>query len=133
MNSEVAWKSNWEDTKKHFVDWWRQEGLVLTIDGHFPADPPHEEVEDPGHRPNGYGDEAFCSNPKLRAEVGCYGLSRQLYPCDNMPLAGLDLGPGTLSVYLGAKPVFDYTVWYEPWMTDEDPSRYPPLRFDPEQ
>ena len=131
MSSDVAWTSNWDDTKRHFVDWWRQEGLVV-VGGDFPADPPHEEVEDPGCRPRGYGDEAFCSNPDLRAGYECYRLSRQLYPHDNMPLAGFCLGPGTLSVYLDAKPVFDGTVWYEPWMTDEDPSGYPPIRFDPE-
>ena len=132
MSFDVAWKSNWDDTKKHFVDWWSQEGLVLAAGGHFPAAPPHEEIEDPGCRPRGYGDEEFCSNPNLRAKFECHRLSRRLYPWDDMPLAGFDLGPGTLSVYLDAKPVFDGTVWYEPWITDEDPSGYPPLRFDPE-
>jgi hypothetical protein len=105
--------------------------MVVNLGGNFPADPPQAAVKDPGVRPVGYGDEALCSNPELHARVNEYNLSRSLYPFDNLPLAGFDLGPGTLSVYLGAKPVFDGTVWYEPWMTKEDPSGYPPVRFDP--
>jgi len=26
---ECAWKPNWEETKRHFVDWWDHEGLVI--------------------------------------------------------------------------------------------------------
>ncbi len=134
MNSEVAWKQNWSETKKHFIDWWQRKGLLLSVGGDFPADPPHAVVADPHCPVYGYGTDEYCSNPELRAWNCCHWLSRQLYPCDNLPLAGFDLGPGTLSIYLGAKPVFDRgTVWYEPCLTDDDPSGYPPLRFDPQQ
>lgn len=131
MHSQLAWKRNWDETKQHFLDWWQQDGLVINTGDGFAAPEAHERIEAPGYEPEGYGDEAYCSDPDLRAQVECYRLSRQQFPCDMMPLAGIDLGPGTLSIYLGATPVFEGTVWYEPWMTDEDPSEYGALRFDP--
>lgn len=42
-----------------------------------------------------------------------------------------DLGPGSLALYLGAEPNFQWdTVWYRPCM--EDLKGHPPLRYDPD-
>ncbi|MDD4430375.1 MAG: hypothetical protein PHF61_03095 [Bacteroidales bacterium] len=30
-----TWKSNWEDSKKHYMDWWQQKGIVLTMWEHL--------------------------------------------------------------------------------------------------
>ena len=42
----MRWTSNWQETKRHFTDWGRGEGLVLN-GGTFPAERPHEESEAP--------------------------------------------------------------------------------------
>ena len=129
----LAWKKNWTETRKHFTDWWRRRGMVVTVGGGFAAGRPHERVPNPGARPPAYGDEAYCSDPARVAACNHYALSRGAFLADKMPMADFTLGPGTLSVYLGAIPVFsDKTVWYEPCMTGADPAKYPPVRFDPE-
>jgi hypothetical protein len=128
----LAWKPNWKETRYHFLQWWRGEGMVLSLSGP-PAETPHEDVPHPGFAILGYGDDEFAADPERQAAHNHYHLSRRSYPGDTLPLADFSLGPGTLSVYLGANPVFtDDTVWYKPCITDDDPSRYPPIHFDPE-
>lgn len=52
------------------------------------------------------------------------------YFAEAYPNASLDLGPGSMALYLGGEPVFaPDTVWYRPCV--EDRSKFP-LRYDPE-
>ena len=107
----VAWKVNWEETKQHFLDWWKRDGMVLCLSG-LSSEVPHEEVPHPGFTIEGYGDEEFAADPVRQRDYGHYQLSRRAFPADALPLADFSLGPGTHSVYLGATPVFDKnTVW----------------------
>ncbi len=126
----LAWKPNWEETKQHFVDWWKGEGLVLSIYGTPKADPPHEVVADPGPPPLV---EAYTDG-NLRARVNHFTLAGRTYPADCMPLASADIGPGSLALLLGSEPGFSpQTVWFEPCIGDvEEPEKLPKLQFDPE-
>ena len=58
-------------------------------------------------------------------------LENNLYLGDSYAQASCSIGPGSLAVYLGAKPIFaPNTVWYEPCISDiTDRS---PIRFDPD-
>ena len=41
MPKTTLWKENWEESRRHFVEWWEHRGLVLTIGGggSIPASP----------------------------------------------------------------------------------------------
>lgn len=125
----LAWKQNWEETKQHYRDFWAHEGFVLTLWG-SPIDPPHEVVEDPGPPPLV---EAY-TDAKLRARLNHYALAGRSYPSDTIPMADTNIGPGSLSLFLGSEPGFSpQTVWFEPAFEDvDDPESLPPLKFDPE-
>ena len=113
------WKANWKETKQHFVDWWHHDGLLLYIWDLPEADPPHEEVADPGEAPD---IEYFYTQPEWRARWNHYTLSREQYPADTFPVAGTMIGPGSLALFLGSEArLSDDTVWFEPCIDPDDP------------
>lgn len=125
-----AWKSNWEETKRNFMAWWHQEGLILCMQGPVNRDIPHEPYAHPGESPNV---EYFYTHPKWRAAWNHYTLSWQDFPADTFPIAGTDIGPGSLALFMGGEAVLaDTTVWYLPSIDPENPEGHPPLRFFPE-
>jgi len=130
----MKWKPNWSETKQHFSDWWRHQGMVLTT-GCFPAVKPHETVADPGGPATGPDDHSYYhKTPDWRARVNHWHLSRHDYLADALPLVHTDIGPGSLALLLGSTPQFaPTTVWFEPTMQYEDePENIPPFHFDPE-
>jgi hypothetical protein len=76
-------------------------------------------------------DERYCNATYRAAENHCR-LSRSAFPLDVLPVANTDLGPGSLALFLGARPGFaEDTVWFHPCMEQEaEPEKLPPLRFD---
>ena len=131
MNQRTGfWKSNWEETKQHFVDWWNREGLLVYIWGIPEVDHLHETVAHPGEGPD---IEYFYTQPQWRARWNHYTLSRQCYPADTFPVAGTNIGPGSLALFLGSEArLSEDTVWFESCIDPDDPESHPPLRFDPE-
>jgi hypothetical protein len=126
-SSNGFWKENWAETQQHFTDWWRHQGLVVALWGGAPPVPPRDPIPDPGPAPN--ITERYC-NASWRAQGNLYRLARTSFPLDTLPLAGVDLGPGSLCLALGSEPEFtDATVWYHPCI--KDPEAAPKLRFDP--
>jgi hypothetical protein len=130
MGNTMMWKTNWRDTKQHFIDWWNHEGLVIGMWG-APArkGAPHEEIPLP---PKAESVRDRYIEPELRARRNHYSLAHQSFPADALPLSDTDIGPGSLSLFLGSEPGFSpETVWFEPCMQDcETPQNLPPLRFD---
>jgi hypothetical protein len=130
----MQWQSNWNNTQRHFTDWWAHNGLVLTT-GAFPAATPHDIVPHPGEPPTGPDDHSYYhKHPEWRAQVNHYLLAQNDYLADSLPLAHTDIGPGSLALLLGSEPGFSpTTVWFNPTMMDDvNPEQRPPLRFDPE-
>lgn len=124
------WKSNWDDMKQRYRDWWNHEGLLIGMWGAPELNVCiHEQVEPPTI-PNTI-DERYC-NAAFRAAQNHYQLSRQIFPADTLPIANTDLGPGSLAVFCGSTPGFsEETVWFWPCMEHEaEPEQLPPLRFD---
>ena len=123
------WKPNWGETKVHFIDWWRREGLVLG-GGPVTAAEPRDETPDPGGAPD---ITFFYTEPEWRAAWNHYTLARQSFPADVLPIAGTDVGPGSLALYMGGEGRLAVeTVWYEPMIDAADPDAHPPLKFEPE-
>jgi hypothetical protein len=123
------WKSNWDETVRHHADWWAHRGLVLATGG-FPATRPHEQVAAPGDPPAGLH---YHTAPEWRARVNHHAMATRDFVADTVPMAHLDIGPGSLALLLGSEPGFaPTTVWFEPSMKeDEAPELRPPLAFDP--
>ena len=125
------WKSNWDQTKQRFLKWWDRDGLLVGMWGApETAACLHETVAAP---PRPADIEARYCNAAFRAAENHYRLARSIFPLDVMPSATTDLGPGSLALFLGAKPGFaEDTVWFHPCIQEElEPDKLPPLRFDP--
>ena len=123
-----SWKPNWLETRQHFIDWWLHQGMVLTVHN-LPASSPHEDTTDPGQAP---APTFFYTQPGWRVAHNHAQAARQQFLADNLPLVGVDMGPGSLALYLGSKPEFTWeTVWFLPGMPGDRPEDYPALRFDP--
>ena len=126
----MMWKSNWNETKQRFIDWWNHEGLLV---GMWNAPDIgyciHEQVAPP-LAPDSI-DERYC-HAAFRAAQNHYNLSRQIFPADTLPIANTDLGPGSLALLCGSSPGFsEETVWFWPcWEHVAEPEKLPPLRFD---
>ncbi len=96
-----TWKNNWEESKKRYVDWWNQKGIVLTMWEHLEKDGnPHEIVSAPIAPPN-LQQQWF--DPKWRAQSMHYQLSKSSFKADVLPVANTHLGPGSLAACLGAE------------------------------
>ena len=128
---DCAWKPNWEETKRHFIDWWNHEGLVIGTWGSPLVDHPRQDVPKP--EPAASVLDSYI-NADWRARASRYNISQRSFAGDTLPTAFTDLGPGVLSTFLGSEPEFaPNTVWYAPVFQDvEEPEKLPPLRFDPE-
>lgn len=129
--NDCLWKPNWTETKKHFTDWWRCEGLVLGMWGAPPADHPHSGGPRP--LPPATFDETYTDTGWRTANIRD-DLSRLAFPADTLPIADTNMGPGSLALYLGSEPHFTpETVWFsDVFRETENPEALPPLRFDPE-
>lgn len=131
----LDWKENWQETRRHFADWWNHEGLVIGADSldsggaicrdAYVTDPP---------MPHPAAKGGFHIEPELRARHQHYHLARRSFIGDILPISPSDMGPGSLALYVGSEPGFsESTVWFEPCMKDvENPESLPPLKFNPE-
>ena len=125
----VSWKPDWEETKRHFTDWWNRTGMVLATHNNPYRALPMEPVDDPGPAPS---IEYLYTVPRYRVHSMHYGVAHHDYILDNIPVPHLDHGPGSLAMFLGSEPHFTRdTVWYAPCMDPQAPESHPPLRFNP--
>lgn len=124
------WKSNWHETRRHFVDWWNRQGLVITINGvSLPGDCRHDQGAKPADAASLFDAYTIADQRALRNH---FTLSRQAYPGDTLPISITDIGPGSLALFCGSEPRFTHeTVWFDPCMhACPEPEHLPPIRFD---
>ena len=121
MNNPLIWKENWEESREHHLAWWRREGLIVNPANaaFYPRRPsprcPGEEPAPPESLAARYTD------PKFVAARMHHRMANASCPLDALPIARVDLGPGSLAVYLGSTPKFsETTVWFEPCIEDPD-------------
>ncbi|MBN1362715.1 MAG: hypothetical protein JW993_19105 [Sedimentisphaerales bacterium] len=105
-----TWKENWEQSKRHYLDWWNGKGLVISMWEHLAKDgPPHEDVTPPAPAKDW---NQFWFDPQWRAQNLHYQLSRSSLKADIPPVANTHLGPGSLSAILGANlEGAEETIW----------------------
>ena len=136
-DSGFGWKKNWAESRQHFLDWWDHRGLVVCSWGAgVPAATPHVPVgeapqllaaSDAEKRRRSYEDYEW------RAAYTHWRYAQTDFDLDILPIAGMDIGPGSLALALGSEPGFSpETVWFEPaWKDIADVRDIPPIRFNP--
>ncbi|MCL6519852.1 MAG: hypothetical protein K6T99_08470 [Armatimonadetes bacterium] len=106
---------NWEKSRERFEAWWHGEVIdrpLLQVIAPK-KDAPNEPV------PTYSSQEEKWLDPDYRIRLFEWELSRTYFAGDAFPYLDTHIGPGTLSLYLGAKPVFtDRTVWYHKCIDD---------------
>jgi hypothetical protein len=116
---------DWEKSRERFEAWWHGEVVdrpliqVLAPKKDAPVTPPPS-----------YGSvEEIWLDPDYRIRAFEWQMNRTHYAGDAFPYLDTLIGPGTLSLYLGAKPdMKPDTVWYDRCVEDI-PSAIPPV-FD---
>ena len=106
----MTWKTNFEESKKRYIDWWNGKGLIISMWEHLEKDgEPHEIVPKPQPAKDL---NQFWFDPVWRAQNIHYQLSRSSFKADILPVANTHLGPGSLAACLGAElNGGDDTIW----------------------
>ena len=134
-DSSLGWKTNWAESRQHFVDWWERKGLVVS-GACLPAATPHAEAVAPPSLPPTPGEEhrLFYESVEWRAQHDFARLAKLDFGLDNLPVAGTYIGAGSFALSLGSEPRFaPDTIWFEPaWKNFQDVRDIPPVRFNPD-
>lgn len=127
-----TWKSNWAETREHFIAWWNHRGVVVSSWDRPDAVVPHDPTPVPPYPSS----EIRCHYEDVawRARHGHARLGKGYYGADILPVADNNIGPGSLALALGCEPGFaPETVWFKPALhTAPDVKDLPPLRFNPD-
>ena len=121
-----TWKTNLEETKRHYIDWWNHKGIVLNMWEHFQEGvKPHADI--PAPKP--YQDlNQRWFDPEWRAAYLDWYVAHSSLIADMLPVANTQLGPGSLAAILGG--VFEGgedTIWIHP-----NPNYSDDITFDPQ-
>lgn len=119
-------KTNWTETKEHFEAWWDGKGIGRPLMNLRvrKEDVPAQPMPEPLSAQEKHVGVAY-KDALVRANARQYQFLAEAYP-----VADLNLGPGSLAVYLGSEPVFrDDTIWFTECV--EDFTKATPFRFDP--
>ncbi len=126
----MLWKSDWPEARDHFMRWWARDGLVVVP--HMAAGgTPLGKTRDLGAAipPPPSDPETRHADPAYVAAASHAWLATDGLSLDTLPMGRVDLGPGSLALYLGSEPGFsDDTVWFNPLEFDEDLEK--PLRLN---
>ena len=108
-----TWKSNLEETKQRYINWWKQKGIILNMWEHFQEGvQPHAEITPPAPAKD-LSQKWF--DPQWRAEYLDWYVAHSSLKADILPVANTQLGPGSLAAILGG--VFEGgedTIWIHP-------------------
>ena len=108
-----TWKSNLEETKQRYINWWNHKGIILNMWEHFQEGvQPHAEIVPPVPAKD-LSQKWF--DPQWRAEYLDWYVAHSSLKADILPVANTQLGPGSLAAILGG--VFEGgedTIWIHP-------------------
>ena len=108
-----TWKSNLEETKQRYINWWNHKGIILNMWEHFQEGvQPHAEITPPAPAKD-LSQKWF--DPQCRAEYLDWYVAHSSLKADILPVANTQLGPGSLAAILGG--VFEGgedTIWIHP-------------------
>ena len=119
----MEYKPDWNEAQKKLINWWKGEGLAIYLLEK------RAEPRFPISKPAPTGDlELDWIDPNYRLTLSEYEISWHNYLLEAFPYFDTQIGPGSLGIILGSKPLFvEETVWYNPII--EDPDNYGPIQF----
>jgi hypothetical protein len=122
----MTWKTNFEESKRRYIDWWNGKGVVLTMWEHIQkAGAPYENIAEPQPAKDL---NQFWFDPKWRADYLHYTMTRNSYMADILPVANTQLGPGSLAAIFGAElEGREDTIWIR-----ENPNFDGNITFNPD-
>jgi hypothetical protein len=124
MLESLAWKPDWQETKKNLVKWWNRDGLALDL--RVKRRTPIGELT---HLAEPRDLESRWYNPQYRCSKAEQEMASTKFLAESFPYFDTQIGPGSLGTFLGAKVYLDEgTTWYYPCIDDAD--TYGPIRFD---
>ena len=127
---QIKWKSNWEETQQHFLEWWKHDGLVLGMWGHGYITPGVQRGDLlKASEPDSF--EAYHTDPAVVSARWYKTMSQSLFPADTLPIIRPSMGTVELAAYLGTGVLFKKdNIWYDDLGSDLD--SWPKLSFDAE-
>ncbi len=125
----VKYKPNWNETRERFEAWWNHSHIGRPM---FNLSCPREEPlgetiplakdQDP---------EYYHTNVDHHVNAMLNRLYTTDYIAEAFPNCNINLGAGSLAIYLGSEPIFaESTIWFKEVV--EDWKEWDPLTFDPE-
>lgn len=94
-----TWKTNLDETKKRYIDWWNHKGIILNMWEHFQEGvKPHADIPAPSPAKD-LNQKWF--DPQWRAEYLDWYVAHSSLKADILPVANTQLGPGSLAAILG--------------------------------
>jgi corrinoid protein of di/trimethylamine methyltransferase len=121
-----TWKTNLEETKQRYIDWWNHRGVIINMWEHFQEGvTPHADV--PAPKP--YKDlNQRWFDPEWRAQYLDWYVAHSSLKADMLPVANTQLGPGSLAAILGGVlEGGEDTIWIHP-----DPDFSDDIVFNPQ-
>jgi 5-methyltetrahydrofolate--homocysteine methyltransferase len=111
----LSLKPDWLEARKRMLAWWRHEpmdrpclGLVTQRD--------HPSTEPPAPDISGMTPEDYYFNAEARIAQTERFMADFTWIGEAFPNASIDLGPGSLALYLGSEPGYSWdTIWFHPW------------------
>lgn len=125
LRFDNLWKADWADARTGYIEWWEHRGLAVHITA--PRDTPIQEIGEP-EKPADIA--SVWLDPHYRIQSALADISRTFYGGIAYPNLSVDIGPGSLGLFLGAQGrLAETTVWYESCLDDYE--THPALQFDP--
>lgn len=119
-----TYKTNLEETKQHYLDWWQHRGVVVNMWEHFQNGvTPHAIVKKPDE-PKDLNKKWF--DAAYRTDYLDWYVANSCLEADMLPVANTQLGPGSLAAILGGRLEGGKdTIWIHP-----DPEFKEDIAFD---
>ena len=119
----MEYKLDWDVAQEKLIQWWDGKGLAIYL--MVKRDTPRFLIEQP--EPTG-SLELDWIDPAYRLSISEYEMAWHDYCLEAFPYFDTQIGPGSLGIILGSKPLFvEETVWYQPII--DDPALYPHIDF----
>ena len=122
--------NNWAETKERFVSWWAHEKTGRPLMWITAAGRPARELT----HVEGYSDleDMYTNAEKTVARYRNY-CETHWFLEDAFPSVSINLGPGSLALYVGSEPIFaEDTLWYKECISDWDAFGGPEnIKYDP--
>src|SRR5690554_3732106 len=108
----MIYKNNWEETKERFTAWWegkRMDRPLLKVISRKKGVHEAKEAKLTFKNPE---EKHIGVEKKIKKARDCF--SRHYFHAESYPNLSLNIGPGSMAVYLGSQPIFKWdTVWFE--------------------